>query len=51
MRYLIVHVLPWPKGKAEAPPQAFTTTPESWENDRVALLELIERYEIGRAHV
>jgi hypothetical protein len=44
MRYLIVHVLPWPKGRAEAPPQAFTTTPESWGKDRAALLELIKRY-------
>ena len=44
VRYLMLHVLPWPKGKAEGPPETFTTAPDSWENDRVALLELIERY-------
>ncbi len=43
-RFLIVHVLPWPKGKAQAPPEAFTTPPAGWEADKMALLELIERF-------
>ena len=34
MRYLIIHKLPWPKGKAQAPPEAFTTSPLTWEEDQ-----------------
>ena len=43
-RYLMIHVLPWPKGGAEAPREAFTTKPTEWESDRAALLGLIERF-------
>jgi hypothetical protein len=43
-RYLVIHKLPWPKGKAQAPPEAFTTSPCSWEEDRAALLQLVERF-------
>jgi hypothetical protein len=42
-RYLLIHVLPWPKG-SQGPREAFTTSPESWEEDRAAVLELIERF-------
>jgi hypothetical protein len=48
MRYLIIHKLPWPKGKAQAPPEAFTTSPLGWEEDRAALLRLIERFATAR---
>ena len=44
MRYLIVHLLPWPKGKAKAPPEAFTTSPTTLDADRRTLVELIERF-------
>lgn len=44
MRYLFIHKLPWPKGKAQAPPEAFTTSPLGWEEDRADLLRLIERF-------
>ena len=44
IRYLIIHVLPWPRGRAQAPPEAFTTTPSEWEADRAAVIELIERF-------
>jgi hypothetical protein len=44
MRYLLVHLLPWPKGRAQAPPEAFTTSPSEWEADRARLLECIERF-------
>ncbi len=44
MRYLVIHKQPWPKGKAKAPPEAFTTSPLTWEEDRAALLRLIERF-------
>ena len=44
MRYLMLHVLPWPKGKAKAPHEALTTAPTHWEEDRATLLELIDRF-------
>ena len=44
IRYLIIHVLPWPKGRAQAPPEAFTNSPGVWESDREALLQLIEQF-------
>jgi hypothetical protein len=47
MRYLVVHVLPWPKGKAKAPPEAFTTHPTTLEADRRTLVELIERFGVA----
>ncbi len=44
LRYLIIHVLPWPKGRAKAPPEAFTTAPTQLDADRTALIALIERF-------
>ena len=43
MKHLVLYVLPWPTGKAEAPPQAFTTDPGEFEEDRKTLLSLIDR--------
>jgi len=47
LRRLILHRLPWPKGRAQAPPELFTTAPASLDGDREALGVLIERF--GRA--
>lgn len=44
LRFVLIHVLPWPKGRARAPDEAFTTRPTDIEADKAALLELIERY-------
>ncbi len=44
MRFLLIHVLPWPKGRAQGPREAFTTPPASWEDDRRALLDLVGRF-------
>ena len=44
MRYLMIYVLPWPKGKAQAPREARTTAPTNWEEDRATLLALIDRF-------
>ncbi len=44
MRYLMIYVLPWPKGKAQAPREARTTAPTDWEEDRATLLALIDRF-------
>lgn len=47
-RYLIVHVLLWPKGRAQAPREAFTTAPTEIEADRETLIGLIERFAATR---
>lgn len=44
MRFLVVHAMPWPKGRAQGPEEAFTTDPGEWEADRQALLELVDRF-------
>jgi hypothetical protein len=44
MRFAVIHVLPWPKGKARAPDEAFTTRPSGLDADKAALLELIEQF-------
>jgi hypothetical protein len=55
-RYLAIHWLPWPKGKVDAPPDAFSTPSAGWERDREILVELIERFaatppeELGLTH-
>ena len=43
INWLVIHVLPWPKGKAESPPEFLARIPESWEHDVAALKELIRR--------
>lgn len=43
MRYLIVHMVPWPKGKAKAPMEPQPRRPDQWEADKRDLLELIDR--------
>ncbi|MEX2270108.1 MAG: hypothetical protein WD690_01465 [Vicinamibacterales bacterium] len=43
-RYLAIHCLPWPKGRIQAPPGAFSTPSLGWERDREVLVELIERF-------
>lgn len=43
-RYLAIHRLPWPKGKIQSPPGAFSTPSIGWERDRDVVVELIERF-------
>lgn len=43
-RYLAIHRLPWPEGRIQAPPGAFSTPSAGWARDRDILLELIERF-------
>ncbi len=47
VNYLMVHMVPWPKGKAKGPREAFTTRPGNWEDDRATFLGLLE--ELGSA--
>jgi hypothetical protein len=44
LRYLAIHCLPWPKGKIESPPGAFSTPSAGWERDRAIVVELIQRF-------
>jgi uncharacterized protein DUF1569 len=55
-KYFAIYVLPWPKGKIESPPGAFSTPSQGWERDRQIVAELIERFaatppdSLARAH-
>jgi hypothetical protein len=42
MRYLVIHVMPWPKGAPTAP-QLLARAPESWPADIASLKGLVER--------
>ncbi len=43
-RTLAIHLLPWPKGKIQAPKGAFSTPSAGWERDRQIVKELINRF-------
>jgi len=42
VRWLVIHLVPWPKGKAKTVPEMLRTQPTSWEAD-VARLRLLLR--------
>ena len=44
IRWLVIDVLPWPKGRIQGPPEAFVTSPGEWQRDLAVLLELLERF-------
>jgi hypothetical protein len=44
LRYASIYWIPWPKGRAKGPPDAFVTQPGSWPADIANLLELVERF-------
>jgi len=56
IRYLMIHVVPWPKGKAKAPVEPRPRQPGEWEDCRDDLLQLIDRAvrtpveEFGKTH-
>ena len=41
LAYALVHWIPWPEGKVEAPPEGFRTPPESFDGDRAKVIELL----------
>jgi len=43
VRYLMIHVVPWPKGKAKAPQEPQLKSAEEWAAERDDLLALIDR--------
>jgi hypothetical protein len=44
LRCLAIYCLPWPKGKIQAPADAFSTPSAGWDRDRQIVVELIERF-------
>jgi hypothetical protein len=44
MKQLAIDVLPWPKGRIQGPPEAFTSAPDQWEHDVAVLLELLDTF-------
>ena len=48
VRYLIIYVIPWPKGTPTAP-EMLSRVPESWPADVAALKALIERAAANQA--
>jgi hypothetical protein len=44
INWLVIHVLPWPKGKAQSPPEFLATRPTNWQDDVSRLRELIARF-------
>ena len=44
LRELFLYVLPWPRGKVQAPPGAFAAEPAAWSEDLATLNELVDQY-------
>lgn len=42
--WLLIHVVPWPRGKGKSPPEFLATRPTTWEADVGRLRNLIERF-------
>ena len=44
LNWLMIHVLPWPKGKGQSPPEFLATRPTMWAADVSRLRDLIARF-------
>jgi hypothetical protein len=44
LNWLMIHVLPWPKGKGQSPPEFLATRPTTWAADVSRLRDLIARF-------
>ena len=44
LNWLVIHVLPWPKGKGKSPPEFLTTRPTTWTADVGGLRDLVQRF-------
>ena len=44
LNWLVIHVLPWPKGKGQSPPEFLTTRPTTWTADVGGLRDLVQRF-------
>ena len=44
LTWLLIHVLPWPKGSGKSPPEWLATQPTTWNADIAHLRDLIHRF-------
>ena len=44
VRWALIYLIPWPRGRAQGPPEAFLTRPRSWPEDIAELQSLLERF-------
>jgi hypothetical protein len=44
LNWLVIHVVPWPKGKGKSPPEFLATRPTTWEADITRLRDLVRRF-------
>ncbi len=44
VRWALIYVVPWPRGRVQGPPEAFVTQPASWPDDVEELLSLVDRF-------
>ena len=44
LNWLVIHVVPWPRGKGQSPPEFLATRPTTWSADVARLRDLIERF-------
>lgn len=44
VKYLVIVVLPWPKGRITGPPAAFSSSPGPWGHDLARHEDLLERF-------
>jgi hypothetical protein len=49
LNWLMIHVLPWPKGKAKSPPEFLSVRPTSWDADLADLHSLVVNFGQRRA--
>ena len=50
LRYAAIYLLPWPRGRIQGPPDAFSTPPAEWESDIATLEALLERFAARDPH-
>ena len=43
VRWLLIHALPWPKGKVQSSPEMLTAQPTEWAADLAVFRSLLER--------
>lgn len=43
MKFLVLYVIPWPKGRIKGPPEAFLTQPSDWAADVAKLEDSVNR--------
>lgn len=43
LNWLVIYLLPWPKGKAQSPPEFLGTPPANWDAAVAALRSLVEQ--------